>query len=82
MYKKAYIIVENAQDTYIAWWYNGCIIYQNNSEIPEKISTIHKKNGGKEMRDWKRWTAVLLAGSLAFTAADDISWYITLCFEA
>lgn len=52
--------------------YNGCIIYQNNSEIPEKISTIHKKNGGKEMRDWKRWTAVLLAGSLAFTAADDM----------
>ena len=24
------------------------------------------------MRDWKRWTAVLLAGSLAFTAADDM----------
>ena len=26
----------------------------------------------EEMRDWKRWTAVLLAGSLAFTAADDM----------
>lgn len=24
------------------------------------------------MRDWKRWTVVLLAGSLAFTAADDM----------
>lgn len=24
------------------------------------------------MRDWKRWTAVLLAGSLVFTAADDM----------
>lgn len=24
------------------------------------------------MRDWKRWTAVLLAGSLAFTATDDM----------
>lgn len=24
------------------------------------------------MRDWKQWTAVLLAGSLAFTAADDM----------
>lgn len=24
------------------------------------------------MRDWKRWTAVLLAGSLAFTVADDM----------
>lgn len=26
----------------------------------------------EEMGDWKRWTAVLLAGSLAFTAADDM----------
>lgn len=33
------------------------------------------------MRDWKRWTAVLLAGSLAFTAADDMK-LIVQAYEA
>lgn len=33
------------------------------------------------MRDWKRWTAVLLAGSLVFTAADDMK-LIVQAYEA